>query len=107
MASKQGESGKAFTQELRLTSNFDGPLNFTVGGFIEDAERQLNAPVQLVPSGFFGLFGLDVTPFQGSGAYAGTYINYHQIWNNDIQSFSMFGSVDWAATTVGDAAINL
>ncbi len=98
VVSKQGESGEAFTQELRLASNFTGPLNFTLGAFIEDAERELNAPVQLVPSGFFGIFGLNVTPFQGDGPYSGTYINYHQIWDNDIESFSAFGSFTWQAT---------
>ena len=99
VTSKQGESGKAFTQELRIASNFDGPINFMAGIFIEDAERRLMAPVQLVPSGFFGLFGLDVTPAPASaGPYAGSYINYHQVWDNDIESFSAFGSVDWQIT---------
>ena len=39
VTSKQGESDKAFTQELRIASNFDGPINFMAGIFIEDAER--------------------------------------------------------------------
>ena len=27
--------------------------------------------------------------------YTGTYINYHQHWDNDVESFSIFGSVDY------------
>ena len=53
VVSKQGESGEAWTQELRLQSNFDGPVNFMVGGFYEDLERDLDAPVQILPSAFF------------------------------------------------------
>ena len=89
VASKQGESGEAFTTEVRLSSNFDGPLNFTVGAFYEDAERTLNAGTQLFPSALTG------GTWAGPGWYNGTHINYHQIWDNDVQSFSLFGSVDW------------
>ncbi|MFC3053557.1 TonB-dependent receptor [Kordiimonas pumila] len=35
--------GKQFTQEVRLTSNGDGPLQWTVGGFYRDMERSLTA----------------------------------------------------------------
>ncbi len=98
VVSKQGESGDAFTQELRLASNLNGPVNFTVGGFYEKTERDLNAPVQLVPSGFFNILGLNVTPWPHPGPYEGTYINYHQIWDNDIETISVFGSVDWQVT---------
>ena len=99
VVSKQGESGEAFTQELRLASSFDGPVNFTVGGFYEKTERDLQAPVQLVPSGFFPIvIGAAVTPWPHPGPYEGTYINYHQIWDNDIETISVFGSVDWQVT---------
>ena len=91
VASKQGESGEAFTTEVRLTSNFDGPVNFTAGAFYEELERTLNAGTQLVPSAVLR----DVVPYTGPGPYNGTYINYHQIWDNDVESISFFGSVDW------------
>ena len=97
VASKQGESGEAFTQEVRLASDFDGPANFTVGAFYENGERRLNAGTQLVPAGFFLILGFPVSPmpWTGPGPNNGTYINYHQIWDNDVESFSLFGSVDW------------
>ena len=91
VASKQGESGEAFTTEIRLTSNFDGPVNFTAGAFYEDLERTLNAGTQLVPSAILP----GIVPWSGPGPYNGTYINYHQIWDNDVESISFFGSVDW------------
>ena len=94
VASKQGESGQAFTTEVRLTSNFDGPVNFTTGVFYEDLERTLNAGTQLVPSAVLP----GVVPWSGPGPYNGTFINYHQIWDNDVQSISLFGSVDWQVT---------
>jgi outer membrane receptor protein involved in Fe transport len=105
VVSKQGESGESFTQEVRLASSFDGPLNFTLGGFYENAERELNAPVQLAPPSLFLAFGLPESPVPyvagskpsnlNDEQYDGTYINYHQIWNNDIDSWSVFGSFDW------------
>ena len=96
VVSKQGESGEALTQELRLASNLDGPVNFTLGGFYENAERTLEAPVQLVTPSLFLAFGLpqSPTPYQGAGPYEGSYIQYHQIWDNDIESWSLFASVD-------------
>ncbi|MDH3640785.1 MAG: TonB-dependent receptor [Gammaproteobacteria bacterium] len=106
VTSKQGEEGEAFTQELRLASNFDGPINFTIGGFFEDAERNLSAPVHITAPFVYEAFaaalpgvpGFDpppALPFDGPGAYNGTYFQYHQIWDNDIESISFFGSFDW------------
>ena len=77
VVSKQGESGEAFTQELRLASTLDGPVNFTVGGFYEKTERDLQAPVQLVPSGFFNIvLGADVKHLAAPGAVPG---HLHQL----------------------------
>ncbi len=93
VVSKQGESGESWSQELRLQSNFDGPVNFMIGAFYEDMERDLDAPVQILPGLFVG------GPFQAAdpnNPYDGSYINYHQHWDNWIESFSAFASVDWA-----------
>lgn len=96
VVSKQGESGKSFTNELRLQSQFDGPVNFLVGAFYEKSERDLEAPVQILPSSFLpGISPYQAGQFQGDEIYDGTYINYHQLWNNDIRSWSVFASADW------------
>ncbi len=94
VVSKQGETGKSFSQEFRVQSQFDGPVNFMAGAYYEDMERDLDAPVQILPPIFYGAAGGDPTP----GIYNGTYINYHQHWDNNIESFSVFGSVDWLIT---------
>jgi len=38
VAAQKEFSRREFTQELRLTSNYSGPLNFTLGGFYQDGE---------------------------------------------------------------------
>jgi iron complex outermembrane receptor protein len=103
VVSKQGESGDSWSQELRLQSNFDGPVNFMLGAFYEDMSRDLDAPVQILPSAFTG----GVQPYvagqrPGDEFYDGTFINYHQHWDNDIESFSAFGSVDWEINEMWD-----
>ncbi|MEQ8483775.1 MAG: TonB-dependent receptor [Pseudomonadales bacterium] len=90
--SKQGESGKSWTQELRLQSSFDGPLNFMLGGFYEDMERDLDAPVQILPQAFYPP---GFMPNPDPGPYQGSFINYHQHWDNNIESWSVFGSFDY------------
>ena len=96
VVSEQGESGKSYTTELRLQSDFDGPVNFMLGAFYEKSERELEAPVQILPPAFLG----GASPYQagqfpGDEFYDGTFINYHQLWNNDIEGYSVFASVDW------------
>ena len=97
VVSKQGESGEGYTQELRLSSDYDGPFNFMVGAFYEDLERDLDAPVQILPSAFFapGVVPYVSGQFPGDEFYEGAYISYHQNWENEIQSFSVFGNVDY------------
>ena len=90
--SKQGEAGESWTQELRLQSNFDGPFNFMVGGFYEDMQRDLRAPVQILPQAFFPP---GFMPNPEPGPYQGSFLNYDQIWDNDIESLSVFGSFEY------------
>lgn len=40
LASTSDYASEQFTQELRLASDFDGPLNFMVGGFYQDAKLE-------------------------------------------------------------------
>ncbi len=94
VVSEQGESGDAYTQELRLQSNYSGDFNFMVGAFYEDLNRDLVAPVQILSETLSNVFGATV-PYPVPGPYFGTYINYHQVWDNDVQSFSVFGSFDY------------
>lgn len=94
VVSEQGESGDAFHQEFRLQSNYDGDFNFMVGVFYEDLYRDLVAPVQILSETLSNVFGATV-PWPEPGPYFGSYLNYHQIWDNDVESFSVFGSFDY------------
>ena len=92
VASKQGEGGHSFTSELRLQSSFDGPVNFMIGGFYEDMFRDLDAPVQIFPLG----------PAPDSALYPdfynGSFLTYHQHWDNNITSWSIFAEMRWDIT---------
>src|SRR3546814_6123984 len=35
-----GENSRIYTQELRLTSSFDAPVNFMLGGYYEHSKRE-------------------------------------------------------------------
>lgn len=70
-----------FTQELRLSSSFSGPLNFMLGGFYQDG-RMKNTNNLLGNTAIFG------------SAYAQLQKGYHLI---DIESTSAFGQLLWRA----------
>jgi len=93
--SKQGESGTSWTQELRLQSNFEGPFNFMVGAFYEDMERDLVAPVQILPNVFFAGIPGFIPNGDPNSPYFGSSLNYHQEWKNNIESWSVFASFDY------------
>jgi iron complex outermembrane receptor protein len=92
VASKQGEGGHSFTSEFRITSDFDGPVNFMLGAFYEDMFRDLDAPVQIFPLG----------PAPDSNLYPdfynGSFLTYHQYWRNWIESWSVFAEMRWDIT---------
>jgi iron complex outermembrane recepter protein len=93
--SKQGESGESLTQELRLESNFEGPFNFMLGAFYEDMQRDLVAPVQILPNIFFAAIPDFIPNTDPDSPYFGSSLNYHQEWKNNIESWSAFASVDY------------
>ncbi|MFC7049880.1 TonB-dependent receptor [Emcibacter nanhaiensis] len=77
---------KDFTQELRLTSNFDGNLNFMLGGFYQDAS--MDFLVDLPVNTAFIAMGIPLPP---KLAFADHHI--------DIESVSLFGQVLWNITS--------
>lgn len=92
--SKQGETGRSFTEEFRVQSSFNFPVNFMAGVFYEKTRRDLDAPVQILPE----VILRGVVPNPTPGRFFGTYINYYQHWENEIKSQSAFGSLDWTIT---------
>ena len=91
-----------FTQELRLTSNYDGPINWMIGGFYFDEDVEANEAInfgsQLRPlfdaatMGGLALFE-DALP----GVEVGTFFNtpgVAEVFTLENQSLSLFGTFD-------------
>ena len=85
IVSKQGESGAQYTEEVRLHTHLDFPVNFTIGGYIEKDQYDHYAPITLLPLGTYGL----------PGPYHGTYMTWNNIEDNSNQSYSFFGQANW------------
>jgi outer membrane receptor protein involved in Fe transport len=83
LAGWTGEKSKAFSEELRLATSFDMPVNFTVGAFYEWQKRN---------SG--GVGGAGVNTPDANGIYA--------LWNRSEtahgQTYSAFAQADWKIT---------
>ena len=102
------QSIDTFTQELRVASNFDGPLNFLLGGFYfnEDIEEE----TQLVTGadtrlffellaggpGFFG--GVEAGLGLPGGSIFSPGLLTDESYTLDNESFSIFGTVDFTPT---------
>ena len=96
---------KTFTQELRLASDFDGPINFLLGGFYFDEkvtqESQLDVGAAARP--FFSLLAGNPLVFNGVEAALGLPQNSifspgaltRESYSLDNQSWSIFGTVDF------------
>ncbi len=74
---------REFTQELRLNSDYSGPLNFTLGGFFEDG--QLYDRVRFIRNTSYvwispAVVGADI-------------LNDHRATTIDIKTYSIFGQL--------------
>lgn len=78
-----------FSQELRINSDYDGPVNFTMGAYYEEKEIVSGQDVIFgsnlagFPVAFFGVFAIP----------AGRQVNMQ-----DGTAYSVFGQVDWDLT---------
>lgn len=105
-----------FTQELRLTSDFDGPINFLVGGYYfnekikqhsqiyfgDDFRAYGNALIQAASGGALSVPTLEgaLGTFEGNPAkYAGTFFRagdgMDEYYGMKNTAFSLFGTVDF------------
>ncbi len=103
------QSVQSFTQEIRLASDFDGPINFLLGGFYFDESVQQESGLQAGPQtrplfellaggpGIFSLFEVG-GPFSlgipAGGIFADGPLTVES-YELDNQSFSIFGTVDF------------
>jgi outer membrane receptor protein involved in Fe transport len=85
IVSKQGESGESWEQELRLHTDFNFPVNFTVGGFFEKDQYGHYAPITLLPLG----------PTAQPGPYFGSYMTWNNVEGNSNESYSVFFQGNW------------
>ncbi len=83
IVSAPAERARTWSQELRLASSFDGPLNFVTGGYFEDAKRSNKFQPIL------GFVGFD--PANGGSAYT-----FENIWHTKSKTYSAFGQLKWA-----------
>jgi iron complex outermembrane receptor protein len=89
---------RQYSQELRLASNFDGPLNFMVGAFYEHRNFLFDTSQQAVN---ISLIAPDPTlPLLGGGTAVGTgyTFDYKKIHVTKTDAVSVFGSLTYKPT---------
>lgn len=99
---------KTLTQELRLTSDFDGPLNFLLGGFYFDESVTQDSTLTTGANGrlFFSLLGGNPLLFNGVETALGLPQNSifspgpltAETYSLDNKSWSVFGTLDFEPT---------
>ncbi|HEY9091597.1 TonB-dependent receptor [Parasphingorhabdus sp.] len=110
---------KTFTQELRLASDFDGPINFLLGGYYFDENIDQinqfyfgsqfrpygNALVQAASDGALSvpaleqtLGALDGDPTQYIGSFFRTGDGFDEAYDFSNEAYSIFGTVDFEIT---------
>lgn len=108
---------ETFTQELRLTSTGDGPLDWMVGGFFfdedfaEDAEVLFGADGRaFVDIAFGGLVGtIESNPLSGvaPGTFFANNTGSRETFGQSNTSYSLFGQFDYALTDRFTATVGL
>ena len=93
-----------FTQELRLASNYDGPINFQVGGFYFNESvdsfntiaygSDLRAYLGTLAGGAFDLIEA-ANPDIAAGEIFGDQVDINEFFTQDDETFSLFGTVDF------------
>lgn len=85
----QSERATQYTQEIRIATDFNFPVNFTAGGFYEHERRYLYNTNRI--------FVLGPLPagLTGQTSYAGVSNSMIGADNNGAEDFSFFGSFDW------------
>lgn len=96
---------ETFTQELRLSSDFDGPLNFLLGGFFFDEKVKQDSSLTTGADGraFFSLLAGNPQVFNGVEAALGLQqgsifspgLLTTEDYSLDNTSWSVFGTVDF------------
>ena len=113
---------ETFTQELRLASDFDGPLNFLVGGYYfkenlevsdqivygSDFRPYANLLIQGASGGALNVNSLEALLGQAPNTFFTAGQGFFNQFEQDNEAYSLFGQVDFEVTdrltlTVGAA----
>ena len=81
----QRDVNKTVSEEIRVSSDYSGPLNFAAGGYYEHSHRVLNNTDKIFPLG----------AYPGTGPYAGMYNTLALVADNTSESYSGFGQLTW------------
>lgn len=84
-----------WAQEIRLASNGDQRLDWTVGVFYKDSDRLDNRNFKFFLEDAFGIPGFDLTDF------------YSTVENSTSTSYSVFGEVDYALSNTVSAQLGV
>ncbi len=108
---------ETITQEVRLTSNGDGPFDWMVGGFYFDEDFAEDALVifgadgrAFVDIAFGGLVGsIESNPLSGvaPGTFFGENTGSRETFGQSNTSYSLFGQFDFAVTDKFTATLGL
>ena len=82
VASSPSETGHSWSQELRLASKYEGPLNFVAGAFYETFKRRNTFQPSL------GFVGFDA-------ANGGSTYTFTNVYRNRGKTYSAFGQLKW------------
>jgi outer membrane receptor protein involved in Fe transport len=81
----EADTDTQISQELRLTSSFAGPLNFTVGAYYEHDKHDTSDTDKVFTFG----------PYPGPGQFNGLYNNLAMEASDRAESYSAFGQLSW------------
>lgn len=76
-----GEDTETFTQEIRAVSDYDGPLNFTLGGYYERTDRTSDVNISFAGT------------FFGPDPATGKFHSYENHADNNNKTYSGFGQI--------------
>jgi outer membrane receptor protein involved in Fe transport len=97
---------RAFSQEIRALSDFDGPFNLMVGGYYQDQKTQLDSPV-LLNNSFFNPANGQFLTFRGFGGIDGTTVSAFAQGILELDEFEIAGGVRWTRETKNYQSTNL
>ncbi|WP_084421661.1 TonB-dependent receptor [Henriciella litoralis] len=89
-----GVSDEQISQEIRLTTEFDGPLNYIVGAYADHQERYADTVGRGLIFGYLPPINETVLP-DGADDVLPTALGYWPQHEGETDTYSVFGQVTW------------